>query len=57
MTNEEIAQHLYISQHTVKTHIQRIYKKLGVQNRTELIVAYFKGREHEQSGNNECSNR
>jgi DNA-binding NarL/FixJ family response regulator len=35
MTNAEIAQVLVISNHTIKTHINRIFAKTGSANRTE----------------------
>ncbi len=35
--NKEIAEELFISLATVKTHISKIYKKTGVQNRKQLI--------------------
>ncbi len=35
-TNKEIAQELFISVSTVKTHINNLYKKLGVTSREEL---------------------
>jgi DNA-binding CsgD family transcriptional regulator len=38
-SNPEIAQNLYISESTLKTHITRIYKKLEVKNRKELFSA------------------
>lgn len=38
MTNKEIARHLYLSPETVKTHISRIYRKLGVKNRIEAAI-------------------
>lgn len=38
MTNREIAEKLYMSVHTVKLHIQRIFRKLDIPNRTEAAV-------------------
>lgn len=35
-SNQEIADYLYISLCTVKTHLQNIFKKTGVANRTSL---------------------
>ena len=37
--SNEIAQRLYISPHTVKTHLKRIHQKLGVHTRAQLVVA------------------
>jgi len=37
-TNSEIAQINYVSIETVKTHVQRIFKKLGVGNRMEAVT-------------------
>jgi DNA-binding CsgD family transcriptional regulator len=42
-TNAQIAQILFITEKTVKNHAYRIYKKLGVQSRVELIKEYSKG--------------
>lgn len=36
-TNKEICESLFISVNTVKTHIRRIYSKLNVSNRIQLI--------------------
>lgn len=35
-TTQETADTLFISAATVKTHLQHIYEKTGVRNRTEL---------------------
>jgi DNA-binding NarL/FixJ family response regulator len=37
-TNRQIAQELMVSLSTVKTHVQRIIKKLGVSDRTQATV-------------------
>jgi len=37
LTNREIANRLGLSQHTIKNHLFRIFDKLGVSNRIELL--------------------
>jgi len=37
LSNREIAQRLQLSQHTVKNHMFRIFEKLGVSSRIELL--------------------
>lgn len=37
-TNHEISEALFISQHTVKTHVTHIFDKLGVNGRTQAAV-------------------
>jgi len=37
-SNREIAQHLNLSQHTVKNYLFRVFDKLGVSSRTELLL-------------------
>ena len=36
-TNTQIANTLYISESTVKTHVSNAYRKLGVKNRVEAV--------------------
>ncbi|MFC7403295.1 response regulator [Citricoccus sp. GCM10030269] len=44
LTNTEIASELYLSVPTVKTHIGRIFDKLGVENRVQLAVRVLESR-------------
>lgn len=37
LTSTEIAQHLYISKNTVRSHVAHIYDKLGVHSRAEAV--------------------
>ncbi|MCF4994094.1 helix-turn-helix transcriptional regulator [Pseudomonas syringae] len=37
-SNQQIAERLYISVHTVKTHARRIHGKLGVERRTQAVA-------------------
>lgn len=48
LTNREIADKLRLSQHTIKNHLFRIFDKLGVSNRTELLFLML-----ENSGSSE----
>ena len=38
MTNREISNQLNLSEHTVKNYLFRIFDKLGVSSRTELVL-------------------
>jgi DNA-binding NarL/FixJ family response regulator len=38
MTNREISAHLKLSEHTVRNYLFRIFDKLGVSTRVELVL-------------------
>ena len=38
LSNQEIAQALFVSLYTIKSHARNIYGKLGVKNRTEAVA-------------------
>jgi two-component system response regulator DegU len=40
MTNEEIAERLFLSPKTVKTHLRNIFSKSGMRNRVEAALVY-----------------
>jgi DNA-binding NarL/FixJ family response regulator len=42
MKNREIAELLHLSENTVKNHLFRIYERLGISNRAELILYMYR---------------
>ncbi len=42
LINKEIAVKLNVSVHTVKTHLENIYRKLGVLNRVQAVYVSIK---------------
>lgn len=39
--NKEIARELSLSEHTIESHLRRIYEKLDVSNRTEAVLIFL----------------
>jgi DNA-binding NarL/FixJ family response regulator len=51
LTNREIARQLNLSEHTVKNYLFRIFDKLGISGRVELVLYALSHREEPASGN------
>jgi DNA-binding NarL/FixJ family response regulator len=47
MTNKAIARRLSISLHTVKFHVESLFRKLGARTRTEAVAKASERRRHE----------
>jgi DNA-binding CsgD family transcriptional regulator len=43
LSNREIGQRLYLSHRTVGSHLYRVFPKLGVTSRSQLVAALAKG--------------
>ncbi|GAA3384153.1 hypothetical protein GCM10020369_12800 [Cryptosporangium minutisporangium] len=41
LSNDDIADHLVVSPHTVKTHINRAMTKLGAHDRAQLVILAY----------------
>ena len=50
--DRSIARQLGISHHTVRTHFERLYRKLSVSNRTELVLRVFETYKSNENGRN-----
>ena len=46
LSNREIAQQLTLTEHTVKNYLFRVFDKLGVSNRVELVLCCLDQEEH-----------
>jgi DNA-binding NarL/FixJ family response regulator len=49
LTNREIAEHLGLSQHTIKNYLFRVFDKLGVSSRVELLFMTLNQSSHSRS--------
>jgi DNA-binding CsgD family transcriptional regulator len=49
LTNREIAKQLNLSEHTVKNYLFRIFDKLGISGRVELVLYALSHREAEET--------
>jgi len=52
LTNSEISRELQLSQHTVKNYLFRIFEKLGVSSRVELVLYCLQTRTDEEGMKN-----
>ena len=49
LTNKDISVELGLSQHTIRNYLFRIYDKLGVSTRVELVLYFLQERETRSS--------
>ena len=44
LSNQELAEQLFIADNTVKTHVKRIFTKIGARDRAQaIVIAYESG--------------
>ena len=47
LSNKEIASKLFVSEHTVKAHLNRIFKRFDVSSRSKLAALVLEGEKHD----------
>jgi ATP/maltotriose-dependent transcriptional regulator MalT len=52
-SNTEIADSLFVSEHTVKSHLYNVFKKLNVKNRLQA-VSWARSISEEGDGRKDC---
>jgi DNA-binding CsgD family transcriptional regulator len=50
LTNQQIADRMYISVHTIAVHLRRIFSKLGIRSRVELTRIVFDQAKQPEAG-------
>ena len=56
LSNKAIAEQLFITERTVKFHAERIYRKLGIRTRAELLALYIRAFEERECLDKKRSN-
>ena len=56
-SNKQIAEQLNLSEHTVKNYLFRVFEKLGVSNRSELLFLLYNARDPRETGGKELGPR